>query len=86
MKLTEDFYTHETDGEQIMVAAGNCVFAGVAHNNRTASFIVNLLKEECTKDGIVDAVYEKYNAPRTVIETDVEQTLKTLREIGALEE
>ena len=44
MKLTEDFYTHETDGEQIMVAAGNRVFAGVAHNNRTASFIVNLLK------------------------------------------
>ena len=86
MKLTEDFYTHETDGEQIMVAAGNRVFAGVAHNNRTASFIVNLLKEEYTKDGIVDAVYEKYNAPRAVIETDVEQVLKTLREIGALEE
>ena len=86
MKLTEDFYTHATAGEQIMVAAGNRVFSGVAHTNRTASFIVNLLKEECTKDGIVDAVYEKYDAPRAMIETDVEQVLKTLREIGALEE
>lgn len=36
--------------------------------------------------GIVDAVYEKYNAPRTVIETDVERVLKTLRAMGALEE
>ena len=86
MKLVDDFYTHETDGEQIMVAAGNRIFPGVTHNNRTASFIVNLLKKECTEEEIVDAVFEKYNAPREVIEKDVKNVLETLRKIGALQE
>lgn len=86
MKLKEGFITHETDGEQIMVAAGGINFAGLVRSNRTAAFIVNSLKTETTRESIVDAMAAKYDAPRETIAKDVERILNQLRSIGALDE
>ena len=47
---------------------------------------MNCLKKETTKDQIVDAMCEKYDAPRAEIAVDVEEILETLRSIRALEE
>ena len=55
-------------------------------SNKTAAFIVNCLKEETTKEQIVDAMCAEYNAPRETIAADVEEVLNTLRSIHALEE
>lgn len=86
MKLKKGFITHETEGEQIMVATGSINFAGLVRSNKTAAFIVDSLKTETTKEKIVDAMAEKYDAPRDVIDKDVEEILKKLRSIGALDE
>lgn len=86
MKLKEGFITHETDGEQIMVAAGNVSFAGLVRSNKTAAFIIDSLKTDTTKDAIVNAMAEKYDAPRAVIAQDVDHILDKLRSIGALDE
>lgn len=86
MKLKEGFITHETDGEQIMVAAGDVSFTGLVRSNKTAAFIVDSLKTETTKDAIVEAMTAKYDAPKEVIEKDVERILEKLRSIGALDE
>lgn len=86
MKLKEGFITHETDGEQIMVAAGDVGFTGLVRSNKTAAFIVDCLKTETTKDAIVEAMAAKYDAPKTVIEKDVERILEKLRSIGAFDE
>ena len=67
MKLKEGFITHETDGEQIMVATGNVNFAGLVRSNKTAAFIVDSLKEDTTKTAIVEAMAEKYDAPEEVL-------------------
>ncbi|MGN0600691.1 MAG: PqqD family protein [Oscillospiraceae bacterium] len=85
MKLKDNFITHETDGEQIMVAAGGS-FAGMVRSNATAAFIVDCLKNETSKDSIVDAMCAKYDAPREVITKDVDGVLAKLRSIGALNE
>ena len=85
MKLKENFITQEMDGEQIMVAADGG-FAGMVRSNATASFIVDCLKEGITREGILDAMEKKYDAPREVMAADVDMVLMNLRKIGALDE
>ena len=86
MKLKDIFITQQMGDKQIMVSAENSVFAGLARSNRTAAFIVDCLKKETTRDGIVDAMFEKYDAPREVLARDVDAILAKLRSIGALDE
>lgn len=86
MKLKDGFITRQTDGEQIMVAVGDVGFAGLVRSNKTAAFIVDCLKSETTKESIVDAMSKKYDAPKDVLDRDVEGILAKLRSIGALDE
>ncbi len=86
MKLKKEFITHESDGAQVMVAAGDVGFYGLARSNKTAAYIVDKLKEEITLEQLVSDMAAKYDAPREVIERDVESILDKLRSIGALDE
>ena len=86
MKLKDSFITQDIDGTQFMVAVGEASFTGIVKSNKTAAFIVDCLKEETTKEQIVDAMCAKYDAPRERIEADVEGILNKLRGIGALDE
>ncbi len=86
MKLKDGFITHESAGEQIMVAAGSASFSGIVRSNKTAAFIVDCLKADTTPERIADAMADKYDAPRDVIAKDVEKILGKLRSIGALDE
>lgn len=86
MKLKSGFVTHEMGGEQVMVATGEVSFAGLVHSNKTAGFIVDCLKEETTKEAIVEKMLAKYDATREVIEADVDKILGKLRGINALDE
>ena len=84
MKLSEAFITHESAGEHITVTTGSETFNGLVRSNKTAGFIVECLKEDVTKDDIIEKMLEKYDAPREVIAKDVETVLDTLRKIGAI--
>ena len=86
MKLKDSFITQDIDGAQFMVAVGEASFTGIVKSNKTAAFIVDCLKEETTKEQIVDAMCRRYDAPRERIEADVEGVLNKLRGIGALDE
>lgn len=85
MKLKPDFITHESDDEQIMVSTGDSGFFGMVRSNNTAAFIIDCLKQETTEEQIVDAMANRFEAPKTVIAKDVARVLQTLREIGAIE-
>lgn len=86
MRLKDGFITHESDGEQIMVAAGEVRFSGMVRSNKTAAFIVDCLKEETSENSIVENLLAVFDAPRDVIEQDVGKILDSLRSIGALDE
>ena len=86
MKLKPDYLTQEIDDVQFLVPVGAGGFNGLIRSNKTAAFIVNCLRKETTKDQIVAAMCEKYDASRAEIAADVEEILDTLRSIGALEE
>ena len=86
MKLKPDFITQDIDGTQFLVPVGAESFNGIVRSNETAAFIVNCLKEETTLDQIVDAMCEKYDAPRGTIVSDAARVIETLRSIDALTE
>lgn len=86
MKLSNLFITHEVDGSMIIVPTGAADFSGMVKGNRTLAAIVGLLKEDTTREKIIDAMKERYNAPEDVIERDVDKVLAELRKIGALDE
>ena len=86
MKLKSDFITQVIDNTQFLVPLGGETFQGIVRSNKTAAFIVDCLKEETTAEAIVDAMCEKYDAPRETIAADVAKVLDTLRGIRALEE
>jgi len=86
MKLKDTFVTYFSDGQQIMTEAGGEHFMGIVRSNASAAYIVDLLGTDTTKEDIVTAMCEKYDAPRSVISQDVEKILDKLRSIGALDE
>lgn len=86
MKLKKNFVTQMIDDTQFLVPLGGEDFRGIVKNNSTAAFIVDCLKQETTAEAIVDAMCEKYDAPREVIAADVEEAIGKLRSIHALEE
>lgn len=86
MKLREEFITHKSAGEYIMVTTGNTAFNGIVKSNQTAGFIVECLEKGTTKSEIIEKMFEKYDAPREQIEQDVEKILKQLHSIGAIDD
>ena len=85
MKLKESYITHDSDGEQILLDTSSS-FAGLIRNNKTAAFIVECLKEDTTEEKIVEAMFEKYDAPKDVLAKDVSAVIEKLRKVGALDE
>ncbi|MBQ3953684.1 MAG: PqqD family protein [Ruminococcus sp.] len=86
MKLNENFLTQEIDDTQVMVATGDTAFNGIVRSNQTAAEIVDLMKEETTRDAVVDKMCAKYDASREEIAADVDMVIATLRKVGALDE
>lgn len=86
MKLKTEFVTKNMGDTQVMVAVGGSSFTGVVRSNKTAAFIVDLLKEEITREQIVARMLDKYDASEEQISADVDSILKKLRGIGALDE
>ena len=86
MRLRQGFITQDFHGQQLMVAAGPAakVFHGIVRSNETAAFIVDLLKEETTRDGIVEAILREYDVDRASAERDVDGILEQLQKIGAI--
>ena len=85
MKLKDTYITHESDGEQILLDTSSSL-AGLIRSNKTAAFIVECLKEETTQEKIVEAMFEKYDAPKDVLAKDVSEVIEKLRKVGALDE
>lgn len=86
MKLKEGFITHESNGEHITVTAGSTAFNGMVRSNQTAGFIIECLKNKMTKEDIINKMLEKYDAPKEMIERDVEKILEQLYNIGAIDD
>jgi hypothetical protein len=88
MKLKNGFITHDSDGEQVMVAVGDEAkqFHGLVRSNKTAAFIIDCLKQDTTEEQMIDAVLAKFDASRAVVTNDVHKIIVDLKNIGAINE
>lgn len=84
MKLKDTFITYSSGDEHTMVAVDG--FLGMVRSNKTAAFLIERLKQPATLEELVDAMEERYDVPRAVIEKDVARIVEQLRGIGAIEE
>ena len=85
MKLKSDFITHNSADESYIVPTSGADFSGIVKGNKTLGAIVDLLKEETTRDQVVAAMKERFEAPEGAIERDVDRVISELQKIGALE-
>lgn len=74
------------DDENIMVAVDSKIFSGLIRSNKTAATIIEQLRADVTRDDIVEKMLSQYDAPRSIIESDVDMVIDNLRKIGALDE
>ncbi len=88
MKLKEGVFLHKTGSEFMGVTQGKAAkaFNGLIRNNETANEIYILLQNETTEEAVVDAMCEKYDAPREVIARDVHGVIEQIRAAGLLDE
>ena len=86
MKLNKNYIRHEMDGSTLVVPVAGADFHGVVHGNSTVGAILELLENDITLDGIVDAMCERFDGDPAIIREDVEDVVTRLREIGAIDE
>lgn len=85
MRLKDSFVTHDNKEGQVMVDVSG-QFSGIIKSNKSAAFVVELLKEEHTEEELVEALYNKYDAPKEILKSDLNNLMDKLRKVGALAE
>ena len=85
MKLSKDFILHISDGETILVPAGNAKFSGIVRGNKTLGAVLELLRQDTTEDEIVAAMKKRFDAEEDVLRRDVKKALAALSKIGAID-
>ena len=88
MKIKNDFILRKMDDMCIVVAVGESAkeFNGVINLNSTSEFMWNKLAAGCTREELIEAMLEEYDAPGEIIESDVDKVLETLRKENILDE
>lgn len=87
MKLNENFISHNSDGENILIDVTGEKFAGLVRSNATAAFIVDCLAEETTVEEISAKMMSAFEgADEKSVMDDIIMVTDKLRKIGALDE
>ena len=86
MKLNKEFIKHTMDGQTVLVPTAQAPFHGLIQGNRTVGVILDCLLSDTTEEEIVRALSERFDGDEAVIREDVSDTLRQLKEIGAIDE
>ena len=86
MKLNENFVTHNSGSETIIVPTADAGFSGVVKGNKSVGCILECLKEDTTEEAIIKRLHEKFIDDSGEIERDVKKVIGDLRRIGAIDE
>ena len=87
MKISENYILREIAGEYIVVPTGSAAmdFKGLITLNDTGVFLWKLLQEDDqTKESLLDALCEEYEAVPEEAKADIEEFLQRIRSEGML--
>jgi len=81
MKLKHTFNLIQLDDQTIAVPVGESAdkYHGAFKMNETAAFIFHLLKDDISEEAIVEALKAEYNAPETLLASDVHRYLEEFK-------
>ena len=85
MKLKDNFITHMSNGEQILVDVSG-EFSGLIRNNESAARIVDCLKTETSVSKIVEQLSLEYEASNEELLNAVNSVINKLKSVGAIDE
>lgn len=86
MKLSKSFVCQQFDGQTVIVPTAEAGFHGLVQGNKTLAAVTDCLKRDVTEEEIVDSLCERFNGDRKMIESDVAEAVRRLKEIGAIDE
>lgn len=86
MKLKKGFYTQTIEDGQVLVPVDpqESNFRGIVRSNETAAFVVDCLKEETTRDEILQKLKDTYEGDEEKMASDLDEVLYKLQDIGAI--
>lgn len=87
MKLKDGIVLGNVDGENFAIATGKAMkqFNGVIHNNKTAAYLFELLKEEQSEDSLVAAMLDRYDVDEDTARADIREVLEIMKNAGVLD-
>lgn len=86
MKLKYNFVVRSVANKMVAIPVGNETeeFDCMITLNESGAFLFNLLKEETTKEGLVSAFLNEYDATKEQAEKTVDEFIQKLRETDIL--
>ena len=87
IKVKKGFVLREVSGSYIVVAVGAASkqFKGLITLNESGAFLWGKLLEGNTRDGLIEAMLAEYDAPKEVIEKDVDNFIECMTKGGLVE-
>lgn len=85
MKLKKEFVLMNVmDNDVLVDTTGK--YNGVLKLNETSKLLVELLKTDISKQDLIDAIKKEYEVDVKTLENDVDELLKTLKRVKAIDD
>ncbi len=88
MKIKEGYDTYSVDEDHLMllISYEPDEFNGILRSNEVAQFVIDCLREETSKEEILEKMIETYEGDPGLMKEDIDMVLDNLRTVGILEE
>lgn len=88
MKIKDGYILKKVAGENIVIATGEARFSfnGIITFNEVGAEVFNRLDGTRSEEQIADELSKLYNAPESVIKTDVKNLIVKMRKQGLIED
>lgn len=86
MKIKDGFLIRKVASQYVVMPCNNDInFNGMISLNESGAFLFNLLKENITKEDLLQAMLNEYDVSEEVALNDIEKFLKVLQDNNLLD-
>lgn len=88
MKIKSGLISHQVGEQYVTVTSEESgkAFNGILRSNKIVVDILSMLEQEISEEELVDQLYDRYDARREQISSDVHKIIAKIREVGLLDE
>ncbi len=86
MKIKDGFLIRKVASQYVVMPCNNDInFNGMISLNESGAFLFNLLKENITKEDLLQAMLNEYDVSKEVALNDIEKFIKVLQDNNLLD-